>query len=699
MANSSTQLACPHCGSTLTFGTAIAAGTPVECLICMQSFAAQPLAAAPRPVVAAAPSIHAADMPTMSDTATASIPKAKSAATASVPMGKPARTEIAPKPKTPVPVAAKANPDAELPAAPAIRKPVSTPMGGRIALVAVALGLAFLLTGGIVFAIVKITSSTRGGNGENPVAENPSPQVADNGKKPGSGNPDAKGNAKSIGNPAADAAPASQDGKGSTNAVLSDEENEQLRIKIREETKQVLKRKVPSSGGDEPEWQPINTVNGGKQPLDLTQQKINAAIDKGIVYLRASQAANGTWSDNHAVGHAALGGLTFLECKVPADDAAVQRAALFVRNNVGNLNFTYELSLAIIFLDRLGDPRDRVVIQGMAMRLLAGQNDWGGWNYVNPTLTPQEMLQLYNFLQSNRKPNLLEPLQGKTPGEVRGDPQAEPLKEGNPFKEFNVMAQNPAANPKKAKNPPKMAPIPVGNLHPNLQNLPVVRNQGTLKGKMNLRGMVGDNSNTQFALLGLWTARRHDVPIDAALLASFQRFTTSQNADGGWGYHPQQGSSNTMTTVGLLGLAMGHGASPDIIRFNPKDPKDLVVKPAIEDPRIQNGLQALARNIGQPRLEKNATFPMENLYFLWSVERVAMLYDLKTIGGKDWYGWGAQILVHNQQASGAWPTAHYHGNDPPLNTCFALLFLKRSNLVQDLTNNLRLYTGIRESEK
>ena len=90
---------------------------------------------------------------------------------------------------------------------------------------------------------------------------------------------------------------------------------------------------------------------------------------------------------------------------------------------------------------------------------------------------------------------------------------------------------------------------------------------------------------------------------------------------------------------------------------------------------------------------------MQNLYFLWSVERVAMLYDLRTIGGKDWYGWGAQILVHNQQPNGAWPTAFYHGNNPPLNTCFALLFLKRSNLVQDLTNNLRLYTGIRESEK
>jgi len=45
---------------------------------------------------------------------------------------------------------------------------------------------------------------------------------------------------------------------------------------------------------------------------------------------------------------------------------------------------------------------------------------------------------------------------------------------------------------------------------------------------------------------------------------------------------------------------------------------------------------------------------MENLYFLWSVERVAVLYDLKTIGGKDWYGWGAQILLANQRGAGNW---------------------------------------------
>jgi hypothetical protein len=224
-----------------------------------------------------------------------------------------------------------------------------------------------------------------------------------------------------------------------------------------------------------------------------------------------------------------------------------------------------------------------------------------------------------------------------------------------------------------------------------------VQNKGKGKGKQNVAKLgAGDNSNTQFAMLALWTARRHGVPTDQALLASYQRFVHSQNQDSGWGYAVGANSTNTMTSVGLLGLGIGHGTAPELLGADPKNPKAAAVKPALEDPRIQNGLQALARAIGQPSQDPAKKLPMENLYFLWSVERVAMLYDLKTIGGKDWYGYGAQILVQNQNGDGAWLHSHFPGSTPPINTCFALLFLKRSNLVQDLTNNLRLNTGIRE---
>jgi hypothetical protein len=143
-----------------------------------------------------------------------------------------------------------------------------------------------------------------------------------------------------------------------------------------------------------------------------------------------------------------------------------------------------------------------------------------------------------------------------------------------------------------------------------------------------------------------------------------------------------------MTCVGLLGLAMGHGALPERAKGNAKD--------KLENPAIQKGLDALAHFVGNPSADANARPAMQNLYLLWSIERVAMLYDLKTIGGKDWYGWGAQILLANQQANGGWGNGGYTGASDVSDTSFALLFLKRANLMSDLTENLRLQKVIRD---
>ena len=129
-------------------------------------------------------------------------------------------------------------------------------------------------------------------------------------------------------------------------------------------------------------------------------------------------------------------------------------------------------------------------------------------------------------------------------------------------------------------------------------------------------------------------------------MAAYQRFVATQCNDGGWTYMVGSSatSSNTMTCVGLLGLAMGHGTAPDIIKFDPKNPKDAVVRPALDDPRIKTGLKTLSSHIGTPKVEGNSQeFIMQNLYLMWSIERVAMLYDLKTINGKEWYPWGAEF--------------------------------------------------------
>jgi hypothetical protein len=106
---------------------------------------------------------------------------------------------------------------------------------------------------------------------------------------------------------------------------------------------------------------------------------------------------------------------------------------------------------------------------------------------------------------------------------------------------------------------------------------------------------------------------------------------------------------------------------------------------------VQEGLRALASTIGapinHPGLAAQPAIGMGGwiYYYFWSVERVAVAYGLSTIGGKDWYAWGAEILVARQALDGSWTA---QGGDTA-DTCFALLFLKRANLAPDLSAMLK----------
>jgi len=68
-----------------------------------------------------------------------------------------------------------------------------------------------------------------------------------------------------------------------------------------------------------------------------------------------------------------------------------------------------------------------------------------------------------------------------------------------------------------------------------------------------------------------------------------------------------------------------------------------------------------------------------------------VLFNRRQIGGKDWYSWGAELLLDHQNADGSWMAGGYPGAMPIVDTCFALLFLKRANLAKDLTKKLEFF--------
>jgi hypothetical protein len=405
------------------------------------------------------------------------------------------------------------------------------------------------------------------------------------------------------------------------------------------------------------------------EPLPLSkeeQAKVDRAIDKAVTFLKRTQTKAGDWTQppkskehQHPLGATALPALALLEAGVPANDPAVQRTAEWMRPHLSKLDRTYELSLALLLLDRLGNPQDKAAIRSLALRLIAGQCRTGGWGYRCPTLSPQnegafpDLLRQWEEAAANQKapPDLPPPFKVLT---VFQDPDKLPWLDGDP-------------------------PSPPG-AHHGWHRL------------TEHRLFLGDtdNSNTQFAILALWAARRHDVPVGPTLRLAARRFESSQNDDGTWYYlYRRSGGfvndrgTRAMTTVGLLGLALREGLRPG-----------KAIPAAAPDSRVLRGLAAVSCYVGEPSGQMKQRVPMTDLYYLWSLARLGMLYDLPTVGGKDWYRWGAEMLITNQTPRGDWgswdfgPYDLYEDYGPTINTSFALLFLKRSHLLKDLTARL-----------
>jgi hypothetical protein len=375
---------------------------------------------------------------------------------------------------------------------------------------------------------------------------------------------------------------------------------------------------------------------GSSVPVSTAEQRqIDDAIVKGVWFLRARAQPTGTWDAAAGgpvrVGLAALPALTLLECGVAENDPVITRAANYVRAQAPGINThpdTYQRSLAILFLDRLGNPKDKELIQYLALCLIAAQRpDDFGWGYPCPHFDRNETARLLTSLRDEKL--TLDQWREEALKEMRYDP-------------------GPA-----------------------------------------------DNSNTQFAILALWVARRHGVPIERTIERVEKRFLEMQmlkekgaipDLDGCWTYKANQFSASkqgwpTMTCAGLLGLAVAKGLAAE--KEGTKD------KGADErNDRIRRGLAMLGRSI-----DKAGETRGMDLYFLWSLERVGVLFNLDKIDGKDWFAWGRKPILERQQGDGRWQTDGYWGSLPVVDTCFALLFLQQANLAADLTDKLRLLAG------
>ncbi len=202
----------------------------------------------------------------------------------------------------------------------------------------------------------------------------------------------------------------------------------------------------------------------------------------------------------------------------------------------------------------------------------------------------------------------------------------------------------------------------------------------------------GDNSNTQFAVLGLREA------VEAGAVVSretWQRnrdyWVRGQNHDGGWAYTSEsggQGSYGSMTVAGVSSLAICEQMLRTDTGVDADGNPPCCAAPATNK-ELDNGLKWLAKHFSAGH---NPAAPNSNvLYYIYGAERAGRLSGQRFFGEHDWYREGATFLIGMQNnVTGRWNGAGHGENDDRgiVATSYGLLFLSKG-LAPVLVNKLK----------
>lgn len=198
-----------------------------------------------------------------------------------------------------------------------------------------------------------------------------------------------------------------------------------------------------------------------------------------------------------------------------------------------------------------------------------------------------------------------------------------------------------------------------------------------------------DLSNTLFAAMALRAAQNFGVASPRSFWQKVLKASLNSQeperplGDGqeektgaGFFYHPSRPASGTMTTAGLslLGIA----------------------REMLGDKLVGARLRQVnkAQDLALAWLAHHLTFqtnPAEpggkwHYYFIYGIERVGSLLQLDTLGEIDWYWTGVEYLLEHQTERGSW-RGHDTEAHEEIDTCMALLFLKRASVAKVVTGD------------
>lgn len=127
---------------------------------------------------------------------------------------------------------------------------------------------------------------------------------------------------------------------------------------------------------------PLALASFGATCVGADDRAIVAAIKEGVDALKEMQRPDGSWNEQgHPLGETALAGLALVAGGERRGHPDVGAAVRVVRELSATSRQTYDIALAAMFLDVIGDEADSERIRDFGQLLATGQCADGSWSY------------------------------------------------------------------------------------------------------------------------------------------------------------------------------------------------------------------------------------------------------------------------------------------------------------------------------
>jgi hypothetical protein len=345
----------------------------------------------------------------------------------------------------------------------------------------------------------------------------------------------------------------------------------------------------------------------------VDQKAIDAAIRRGIEWLKTAPSPPHEHSKAEHSDELIL--WTFIHAGVPASQPRYKQ--MLERILSEEPHQTYKVALQAMCLEEIDRVKYQNRIAHCAQHLLDNQCSNGQWSYGSPTPAPKDL----------------------PPMVASGGP--EPRR--GAVREFGAEREKPKV----------------------VRKLMIKRQRDG--------GAAGDNSNSQYAALGLRACFEAGItfPEDAVYLAIRWWAEAAHAAEGkgkndvaSGGYGVPQGWAYKGAGDGEAYGSMSAGAVGALVIYDYMLKKDWK-----KNTLVKNGLAWMDAHYSvKDNPGKGGSW---HYYYLYGLERAAILYDTNMIGKHDWYLDGARLLLAAQKPDGSW-------NGGTWDSCFAILFLKKA---------------------